>query len=332
LVTESTLVGWTGLGSIADLKKAVRRVLKLEGVDSQIRVQGSAIRVDGGRPTEVADFLAYMPGVSWIAVGHSSDSVKGVFGEIASLARIYLKKRTFAIVAETSSREMLESDVVGRAVSAVFDAVPGSKVDEDSPSVTFRVAMGRKPTRDGGVAGVELRKGAGGTPTGATGCLCLVSGGMHSSVMTWYALLSGMRVELVHVAASDESLREVARLYGELSHRVDPSAVGLRVVEGVSVRETIRMLRNAQEGRPIYAGFHCRCNDVRPAHGSPRGVASPLYLLPEHEFSGVLSSLGLRGYPSREAWTSARRSGRRPVERRIRGKRCDMHGVLDGLR
>lgn len=315
------------------MRKTVNNVLKLEGVDSEIHAQGAAIRVDGGSPTKVADILTFMPGISWIAIGHYSRSAQGVFDEVARLARIYLKKKgTFAVRAETSSPKILESDIVGRACSVVFDAVPGARVDEDSPSVAFRVALGPSPSEGGGVAGVEVRKGPGGIPTGGTRGLCLVSGGMHSSVLAWYALLSGIRVELVHVFVNDESLREVARLYGELSHRVDPAAVGLRVIEGVSAREAIRMLLDAREKRPIYAGFHCRCNDGQLVPGLPNEVTSPLYLFPEDEFARELSSLGLRGYDSRETWAPARRGNRRPLERRIQGTRSDMHGVLDGLR
>jgi adenylyl- and sulfurtransferase ThiI len=342
-LAETTIVGWTGRGKIADLERSVDRILGLDGIHARTRSEGRAVQVEGGRPTKVADLLAGLPGVSWISVGRSSGSIEGVIDEVSKLARVYLGSRkksrkhaSFMVKAETSVPEVRPSDLVGRAISAVFDSVPGSRVDEVSPAVTFRLVYGYSAGgSDGGAAGVELRSGPGGAPVdvsddGESPVSCLVSGGMHSSVLAWYALLLGHRVEMVHVAVGDEQRREVARLYAELSYRVDPAAVSLRILEGASVPGAITSIARMKRGSPLYAGFHSRCGPSALPR-LPTNVVSPLYLLPEEVFSRTLSSLSLKGYSATEDW-SVRGSGRWTREKSFGGKRSDMHGVLDGLR
>jgi adenylyl- and sulfurtransferase ThiI len=317
-------VGWTGSGLIADLDAAARSILEVEGKRAKLRVTGFSLLIEGGRPTEVAGLLAFLPGVSWLAVGRSSRSLSGVMDELTALARVYLKRGgSFAVKAETHAPTTLPSDLIGRANSAVLDAVDGVRVNENAPSTRFRVAFDGR----GGTAGVEIAEGPGGTPTGAAEAHCLVSGGIHSSVLAWLALLSGLRVELVHAYVSDGALREVARLYAELSHRVSPAALSLRVLEGRSVGEAIASWAGKTGGQ-VFSGVHAGRS------GSslllPKRVSSPLYLLPEEDYGSVLASLSLKGF---DGGSESAEPGRGLLrERRFGGKRADMHGVLDGLR
>ena len=322
---ESTLVGWTGRGLVTDMAASAKRILKIEGKTSRTRVVGSSLVVEGGRPTEVAGLLAFLPGVSWIAVGHSSGSIDGIMNDVSRLSKTYLKRgASFSVRAETYDTETKPSDLIGRANSAVLDAVGGARVKEDGPSVRFRVTFdGRR-----GTAGVETGDGPGGTPTGERGVFCLVSGGMHSSVLAWLALLSGLRVELVHVACGDGALREVARLYAELSHRIDPVALSLRVLEGPATADAIERWAGRTDGK-VFAGNHAECIGSSSL-ALPAMVHSPLYLLPESEFEAVLASLSLGGCEP-EA-TGAKSRGEPLKEKWFGLKRADMHGVLDGLR
>jgi len=319
----STLLGWTGEGSIADLSNAARGVLKAERRKATLRESGGTVVIDGDRPTETAHMLANLPGVSWVGVGHSSGTLDGAYQELAGLAKTYLRKRgSFWIRPEARGSSPTPGELTGRAVGVVLDAVKGSRVRENAPSTVFTLGWDGRA----GTAGVILALGPGGVPTGEATVACLVSGGMHSSVTAWYALLAGLRVELVHARVSDESLREVARLYAELSHRVNPEALKLRVLEGQTIRDAIASWAEAQTGE-IFSGVH----GWRTGRGVvPRKARAPLLLLPEEGFESALSGLGVRGYSPQPAETSTGHASTRQLT--FGGVRTDMNGVLDGLR
>jgi hypothetical protein len=155
---------------------------------------------------------------------------------------------------------------------------------------------------------------------------CLVSGGMHSSVVAWHALLSGFRLRLLHYQESEESLLAVARLYAELSARTDPGALTLLVQDG----GTLEMLA---EGRPdkaetLVAGFHLECGDV-PEKVKHLATA-PLALLSEEEFKVSQAGLSVESLPSKHRWGT--KSVHQPRLLYFGGVRADVHGVLDGLR
>ncbi len=101
-------------------------------------------------------------------------------------------------------------------------------MDERKPHVRFRVCVeGTK-----GACGAEIRAGPGGLPTSEEWVSCLVSGGERSSAMAWMAALSGFSLRLVHSRTDEASLRQVARLYSELSFRMDPRCLELVVLDG----------------------------------------------------------------------------------------------------
>ena len=65
-------------------------------------------------------------------------------------------------------------------------------------------------------------------PTGGDWVSCLVSGGERSSALAWMAALSGFSLRLVHSRTDEAALRHVARLYSELSFRMDAALPGAR--------------------------------------------------------------------------------------------------------
>lgn len=324
-MADATILKWTGRGAVADLRKAVSHILATEEVGAKTSVLGRFVLVEGGAPTEVANLLFRVPGVEWVAVGQTADSARELSRAVADLSKRYLRKdSTFAVKAESTSTSVRAGDLVGAANSAVLDAVKGARVDEVRPSTTFRVLFDGRH----GSAGVELKRGPGGTPVGNEKVSVLVSGGMHSSVVAWLALLSGLQVEMVHAWAGEEAMREVGRLYGELSHRVDPSALDLVVLTGGSARELLRAWTR-RSSRDVCSGSHAECRmDPKIL---PHKVRSPLYLLPEEGFEEALGTLGLKGDGSKEQWKGAKKLVRFG-EKRFGGRRADMHGVIDGLR
>ena len=273
------------------LKSGVEDILRSLVARSNVKVVGDCLVIKSRDAVSVASALDRTPGVAWISVG--SEGKVGAEG--ANLARKYLRKGDrFTVFAESSSGTA-ESDLAGEATSAILGAVPGSRSDARKPKKVFRV------TKDGElcVVGVQLREGPGGTPTGDERAVCFVSGGKHSSVVAWQALLTGFRVTLVHSATGEDALREVGRLYVELVSRVGSGGVDLEVVEGSSTEKALA-LRVASKDERYFAGCHA---GGTPCPRSLIGkVESPLFALTEEQFVEIQGSLGLMGDESSASW------------------------------
>ncbi len=318
----AAIVRWTGRGNLENLESSVLRLLRDERVKARVRRTGGSLIVSGGEPAAVANMLGHMPGVSWIAVGSHARSYKEL-GVVAKLmAGKYLRKGDrFAVLAEATG-SAVTSDVAGVVTSSALGEVEGARIDEEAPRTRFRAAF--DGTR--GAVGVEIFQGPGGTPTGSEEAVCLVSGGKHSSVLAWMTLLSGYRVSLVHWKVDDESLRDVARLYSELSNRVDYSKLSLEVLEGGSAETgSAGMLRGRAPS--VFAGFHAGCSEI--PNRLARLVKAPLFLLPEEEIDTVSEGLGHRGTVGKKNWR-ANVSGR-ASRWKFGGLRADVNGVLEGL-
>ncbi|HUI23770.1 MAG TPA: hypothetical protein VLY82_05195 [Nitrososphaerales archaeon] len=303
------------------MQSSVEFVLGEEGLKARVSRIGHSLALDGPEPLGLARLFGYLPGVSWVAAGLTARS----YGELSSAARQlagrYLEKGgRFAVVAEGTSGTV-SSDVSGIVTSAVLDGAKGSRVSAESPGVRFRAAFdGEK-----GVVGVLVRAGPGGTPTGEKEVTCLVSGGVHSSVVAWEAVLQGFRVNLVHAAYSEESLLAVARLYSELSHRADPRSLSLEVLEGESVAKALSGY-DLSPKMQAFAGFAAGASGRLHL---PR-VTAPLYLMPEEMFLAEFEGLGIRSIDVPEAWDREVRGAK--VTRRFGGRRAEISGVLDGLK
>ncbi|TMP98802.1 MAG: hypothetical protein E6K99_06650 [Thaumarchaeota archaeon] len=227
---------------------------------------------------------------------------------------------------------ILRGDVIGAANSRLLGLRKGARIDERSPELIFQVALDRNQ----GVACVEIRRGVGGVPTSTAKAFCLVSGGMHSSVVAWMAALAGFSVELVHLRTSEESVVEAGRLYSELSHRIDPTRLKLTLLTGSknSPKGVIAAwLKKRGKESPVFAGYHLEC---RGEFGWPgvTGVAYPLLLFPEQEFKRVFNSLGLTGYFESNGLLSSvpesAPSGYRAAS--FGGARADLHEVVDSIK
>lgn len=221
------MVGWSGAGDVEDLERSVARKLASHGREAGRIVD--VILVNADDPVSVAWKLSLLPGVSWIAVGYRFSRNEGYLENLGLLAKKYMSKgKTFSISAKVVGSRQTAGDAVLAGNSALLSSMTGLRVDERRPQVRFRVcAEGAR-----GACGAELRAGPGGVPTSGDWVACLVSGGERSSSMAWMAALSGFSVRLVHSRTDDLALRQVARLYSELSHRMDPRCVELVVLQG----------------------------------------------------------------------------------------------------
>lgn len=305
------------------MEASIARVLGGAKVKGTVTRNGRSVLVGGPEPAGVASVFSQMPGVSWIAVGMAVGSFKELGQASAVLARRYLRRGDrFSVVADASGGVAV-ADVAGTVVSAALEAIKGARVAELRPRVRFRATFERTK----GALGVELLEGPGGLPTGTEEVTCLVSGGMHSSVLCWMALLSGFRVRMIHARVDDQSQGAAAHLYAELSNRVDPSGLTLEVVHGGEPASSL-IWRVGRAKQPVFAGFHAGCSRVTGAISN--SVEAPLFLLPEESFAREYRELSLKGYHAKLDWKFGR--ARAAESSVFAGVKADVNQVLDGLR
>src|SRR5271157_5024632 len=208
---KATVVGWSGRGTLEDLASSIGGVLESTGINGKMVTSGRSLIIQGPDPSLAGSAVRNAPGVDWVAVGMALRTFREV-GETAKvLARRYIRPGARFSVVPSGGSGVPASDVGGAVVSAVLEEVRGVKVDEARPEVVLRASM----TRTGGAIGVEVSRGPGGVPTGSTRVACLVSGGMHSSVLCWMALLAGYRLTMVHAKRNAGTTMGGARLYAE---------------------------------------------------------------------------------------------------------------------
>lgn len=323
------VVAWSGNGSLDDLRRTA--AAKLGVSEASVRRGPMSLIVEHADPVKVASRLSRLPGVSWIAVGYEFAGWEQCESALRSLAGRYLEQgSSFRLSARVEESDTTEGDLLLDGNGTILKAVSKTRVDEKNPQVTFRIVM----TRDRGAVGVELRKGPGGVPTSKNlRAACLVSGGYHSAVVAWMAALSGYRVSLVHARTDDESLRQVARLYAELSWRVDASDLELLLLDGKGTPGG--RLRNwlPKAKYDVMAGVHpeCRGAGVRRAFADRPDIILPLLLLQEDEVTERYDSLGLK---IKAVDAAPALSSGRPAQftlKRFGGKETDTSGVLDSI-
>jgi hypothetical protein len=326
----AAIVGWTGNGALDDLARTA--LAKLPAEVEMTRAAGS-LMVRGEDPVVVARRLAHLPGTSWIAVGYQFDGLAACLSNLAILAKRYLGVgASFKVSAEVEESGKEEGDVLIEATSTLLKAAKGTHVDEKDPEVWFRVVM----VKDVGVCGVQLREGDGGVPTSRkTNATCLVSGGYHSAVTAWMAALSGFSLTLVHARDDDESLRQAARLYAELSHRMDPSSLRLEVLESKSPAgdRVLAWLKTA--GGDVFTGVHPECRGMAGMELLRRYPSAlfPLLLLQEGEIRATLDGLNIRGKTADRAATLSASKGKKEKfsVKTFGGREADQNEVLDSI-
>lgn len=317
---RATIIRWAGSGSVVDLLSSVGHVMRLEGLKGELRRSGNSLVLAGPEPARTCTVFRYLPGVSWLAAGYAVGGASELAGVAEELAKKYLRRGgRFSVEAESAGGQAA-SDLAGAVTSHILDAVKGVRVS-NPPDRRFRVAM----DASGGAAGVELSRGPGGVPTGRYEASCLVSGGKHSSVLAWQAVLMGYRVRLVHAVEDDDGLLASARLYSELSFRSDPRGLSLTAIEGGPAAQLIREFASEADG-PVF----CGCTATRTRADAPlENVVSPLYLLPEEWFDAEFRALGFAGKESALGWGKA--GAVKSKSRSFGGRRADVSEVIDGL-
>ncbi|MDG6909493.1 MAG: hypothetical protein JRN57_01195 [Nitrososphaerota archaeon] len=322
MTKRAAILRWTGRGNATDLRSSVQHVLKERGVRARVSSVGGSLVLTGPEPVGACSIFENMPGIAWTAAGYTVGGPGEVAKVSAALAANYLRRGyRFSVKAEASGRGR-SSDLAGAVTSAMLEEVKGARAVNEGAKVRFRAALdGEK-----GAVGVEVAVGPGGSPMGDEKVVCLVSGGVHSSVLAWNAVLLGFRVKLVHAPTGEESTMAAARLYAELSNRADPRGLSLTLAEGggSAAGRLSKVVAKCKE--QVFGGFTAG----RPAPallGSK--VLSPLYMMPEESFESQFAALGLKSDDRLTDW-GAEAAGT-PGLRTFGGKTADVSGVLDGL-
>jgi hypothetical protein len=326
------MVGWSGAGRFDDLRRTVVR--KLSAGDGDTDRIGDTLLVAAEDPVAVARSLTFLPGVAWIAVGYRFSGSGNYLKNLELLAGRYLSKgRTFKISAQVFDSKQTAGDAVLAGNSELLAFIPGARVDERKPRVRFRVCI--QGAR--GACGAEVRAGPGGLPTGSDWVSCLVSGGERSSALAWMAALSGFSIRLVHSRTDEAALRHVARLYSELSFRMDARCLELVLLDGGSdAYGRIGGWLHDHKGA-VFAGLRPgRPDALRGFAERFPNLALPLILVQDDEIDSTFRSLGL-GRPATGSGGSGLTPGaldsRSPYsELKFGGVQADSNAVIDTLK
>ena len=321
MTKKAAILRWTGRGDASDFRSSVNHVLLERGVKAEVRRVGGSLVLSGPEPVGLCSTFENMPGVAWTAAGFSVASRDEVARASSVLASRYLKRgEKFSVQAEASGRGA-SSDLAGAVTSAMLEEVKGARASSDAAGVRVRAAL------DGarGVVGIEVSRGPGGSPMGRDGAVCLVSGGRHSAVLAWSAVLQGFRVNMVHVQSGEGSLFAAARLSAALSNRGDPRGLSLTLLRGGEPAGVLpRFL--ARRTEPVFGGF--TVERPAPAALGPK-VQSPLFMMAEETFESQFGALGVKSNDEVADW--GRKSAGDYIERRFGGKSADVSAVIDGL-
>jgi len=325
------MVGWSGSGTFEDLERTVLSKLAARRVDAD-RIDGTLL-VNADDPVEVARIVSNMPGVAWVAVGYRFSGTEGFLKRLEYLAKRYLSsRRTFRISAQSVRSEQTAGDLVLAGNSALLSSIAGARVDERRPHVRFRACVqGRR-----GACGAEIRGGPGGASTGGDWVACLVSGGERSSSMAWMAALSGFSLRLVHSRTDEVALRQVGRLYSELSFRMDARCLELVVLEGG--KDPIGRIGGWLHDHSVaaFAGLRPGRMEVLTelAESFPH-LSLPLVLVQDDAVAAVYRSLGLgrAATGARGGFTLKRLEARSAYsESRFGGVQADSNAVIDAVK
>jgi len=326
------MVGWSGAGRFEDIERTV--VGKLSAREGDVDRIGDALLVTADDPVAVARSLTFLPGISWIAVGYRFSGAGNYLKHLELLARRYLSKgRTFKISAQVVASKETAGDAVLSGNSVLLASIPGVRVDERRPYVRFHVCIEGVT----GACGAEIRAGPGGVPTRGDWVSCLVSGGERSSALAWMAARSGFSLRLVHSRTDEAALRRVARLYSELSFRMDPRCLELVLLDGGDkpYGRIGGWLRDHKG--PAFSG-------LRPGRPSALtefaerfpNLALPLLLVQEDEVAAVYRSLRLgraaQASGGREMTLKSLDALNPYAERRFGGVQADSNAVIDAMK
>jgi hypothetical protein len=305
-----TIIQLTGRGSYASAEERVRNATG----NKQVSSIGDIVFL-GDSSVKEAYRASKLPGVEWTASGYMLEG-KDIIKEAMELASNFLReKKKFFIVAKEELSD-IKMDIEGKILSSMV----GKRIDGKKPDVTFVISKAGKRY----AFGVKLYEGVGGCMQSSSKVACLVSGGMHSSVVSWLLCLSGKGLKIVHSFVNTFSLYSVAKLYEKLSSMSDPTLLELRVLKGEGQTEDILFSWIEDNNVEQFSGNHIECSEELFSEKIKAGA----YTMPEEQYRKYLNYLRLKPFEKRIC-----KNGRRVPYKELKfgGVYANMHEIIDSL-
>ncbi len=183
------------------LLRNIGKALTAEGLDHRFVTPRGRILVYGSDPEKIAFVISGIFGVVDVSVcSITGTTPEDLSREAVSLASTRLSSgMSFAVRARRQQKVGLDNQELGARIgSAIYDAVPGLRVDLSHPDYEIFVEV-----RDfGGVIYDSRIPAPGGLPWGTQGrVLVLLSSGIDSPVASWLTMKRGCEVTHLHMDA-----------------------------------------------------------------------------------------------------------------------------------
>jgi len=183
------------------LLRNIRKALEAAGLDHRYETPRGRILIYGNEPEKIADIASRVFGIVDVSIcSVTGSNPDDLCAGALSLARGHLSSgMSFAVRAKRQQKVGLDSQELGALVgSAIYDAIPGLRVDLDTPDHEIFVEV-----RDfGGLVYASRIPAPGGLPWGTQGrVLVLLSSGIDSPVASWLTMKRGCEVTHLHMDA-----------------------------------------------------------------------------------------------------------------------------------
>jgi thiamine biosynthesis protein ThiI len=186
---------------IGMLLRNIGKALSASALSYHFETPRGRILVYGDEPEKIADIVSRIFGLVDASICTRTSSVlEEICTEAISLASANLHEgMSFAVRAKRQQKTGLNSQELGTLIgSAIYDHIPGLKVDLDHPDYELFVEV-----RDfGGLVYDSRIPAPGGLPWGTQGrVLALLSSGIDSPVASWLMMKRGCEITHLHLDA-----------------------------------------------------------------------------------------------------------------------------------
>jgi thiamine biosynthesis protein ThiI len=186
---------------IGRLLRNTGKALSASSLHYRFETPRGRILIHGENPEEIARVVSRIFGIVDVSIcSRTGTRIEDICCEAVSLASSNLHAgMSFAVRAKRQHKAGLDSQELGTLIgSAVFDHIPGLRVDLDTPDYELFVEV-----RDFGGLVYDSRIAApGGLPWGTQGrALALLSSGIDSPVATWLMMKRGCEITNLYLDA-----------------------------------------------------------------------------------------------------------------------------------
>jgi len=193
------------------LLRNMGKALSASSLSSHFESPRGRILIHGDHPEAIADVVSRVFGIVDVSIcSRTSSRLEDICDEAVSLASAHLSAgMSFAVRAKRQQKTGPDSQELGTLIgSAVYDHIPGLKVDLDTPDYELFVEV-----RDfGGLVYDSRITGPGGLPWGTQGrVLALLSSGIDSPVASWLMMKRGCEITHLHLDAGRWAGKDVTR-------------------------------------------------------------------------------------------------------------------------